>query len=331
MHNINQSSPSDKTSNNKQKQAQTVATPLSKHYAAPKFHHSPAPASLPPPPFLSKSLPQRDASSFPTHVASYTESSPLGFLFSAKDREESLSRLRSESPPIMTYRHTPQPGAVISIDDLFSSAATKRSSTPTILEQPKPQPEPKPKPAWGAVQKPEALPLHEIAATTPKKGYHRKTQSSPVLETIMQPKRSSPEKKEPRANAGERPKSKGKVTPADVNKKTRKTKAPPAPVTITPKSILKRETPQEQTRTTTTQSPTSAPRPVRASAYTPLRPKATDSPRSFASFDSNEDDLRRQAVQLMDLLKVQPSSRDSSPHVKEDIENDLRRLLRLSA
>lgn len=98
----------------KEQRSSAIATPnktakhsnyegeLFNHYAGPTFHHSPAPANLPPPPFLSRSMPAHKVNDFGGRASLPTEQSPLHFLFS-KSRDETINELRSHPPPSLDF------------------------------------------------------------------------------------------------------------------------------------------------------------------------------------------------------------------------------------
>lgn len=373
-----------------QQQAQAIATPISKHYAAPKFHHSPAPASLPPPPFLSKLFSSKDGSTEKNDVsapvlAPASESSPLGFLFTAKERETSLLNLQSERPPRMdsigtAARHgsnTLPKGPSLSISDLFKMNEAEKSkgvvphplriSSPledAVLQTPELPVTNKPQSVWAnrpQVDSAKATASNRSAITEPE---HSK-QTPPTQAMTPRPSAKKKQLFDAKADtfvdAKDLEKSKIKTKPTQVSSESHKKSKKvvntkklltTSPQPITPRMILKRESVSLGRNSTEEQKgkeDKNTHRESGSSSFKALKKRVQPSTlytgvHKELPLEDSEEDLRRQASHLMDLLKLQSAtpSRESSPaqHTLKqpqqtdspsEVENDLRRLLRLSA
>lgn len=353
-------------------QTQASSTPISKRaveYAGPSFNHSPAPCNLPPPPFLSKSVPAREPASFQHRLATEAESSPLSFLFSAKEKEDSLKHLQTQRPPTIGYNRTDS-GRVMSAaqttnlttdaesDESFNGLAPGRSSVQTPIQNssssapsnrhsfPKTENRPKKSP-WASIEIPKAINISDRSSdildtrpmTTESIGHShlRKegefcTKSSESVKTAIKPKKSI----------------------SDINRKKKSTKSTPAqPAKAVPRMILKREPEALATNPiSSAQHSQQSHRESSASSFKPLKRKSSlgrDLPATSGHLPRDaEEELRIQAANLMSILHLQPvrgaitetrgsspSSHNFAPHSGEQnslrIETDLRRLLRLGA
>ena len=227
---MQQSHPTSNTTSASAKQKAGLATPVSsKHYAAPKFHHSPAPASLPPPPFL------KDSSS-----------SPLGFLFAAKDRE--------------TPKESAPRAPVFKWDNVELPKVELRDVTKEQREQ---------RPKEGITERRTRNLQESRSIKETKEGRSNGSKERTTKDTKERRTKESTDKFEHKFERLKRP------TTTDKRKKK-----------VVPKTILKRETPVE------------------------------------VPIDETEAELRRQAVHLMELLKLSPRPNDD--------DNDARRMMRCS-
>lgn len=326
----------------KNRQAPSFATPTTKkalEYAGPSFNHSPAPANLPPPPFLSKLVSQSSLSDSPQKYA-YESNAPSALLFDTRlvpevDRDASIHQSKIVNNNVVGSKvehneaaRTPGslreaggisrgPGSAENTNyqkqSTIHSTTTSQSTTdPGQLRKPNP---------W---LRDKARPQHPPATISLSDVRHATTQYN----------YSSMRK--PLAQDTRRKKTKASKTTATES---------------TPRAILKRPTQVSATK----RQPgdvqaglAQTARPNTESTYVPLQKhdsnqevRLSDSQQALSQTQAQEEELLRlQTSQLMSLLEIQPdislrsSSNEGSAHEnkstsKDGMEADLRRVLRL--
>lgn len=314
-------------------QIQASATPVRRamEYAGPSFNHSPAPSTLPPPPFLSKSAPRRETLVQFNQDTPEVDSSPLGFLFSAKAKEDALKKMQTERPPALNYASTSQPqGPSPEPDHLHNNVKASIDSSKALPK----------KSAWAPLEKPRKF---DISANVDSALSIAQTQGDRTIAS----KRFSP-RNTADPNFADKQTIKAKKSNNDLTRKKRHSKDSPVKTT-TPKTILKREQNQELPTTAdeAIQPKSQSSKTTPANTFKPLRRKSPSDGKAVHIANAkreSEEELRSQAANLMAILRLQPpasptSTRKSSPalgHYGNDqgsafIEADLRRMLHMNA
>ncbi|CCG83530.1 protein of unknown function [Taphrina deformans PYCC 5710] len=350
---MQQQTQQNKSPRARSKQIQAVATPISKkaaEYAGPTFHHSPAPANLPPPPFLARSISQQKDSlanstsgSAPSSLP--VESSPLSFLFSAMQKEESLQRYQSESPPVLGFQSNLSATNVVKTDhniparsglfnmdgeDAALPATRKDSRRTAAVSQPATANTTAPrKSPWAPTEKPRAVSIPEQESSHKQEEVSAKTAGFPTSatkRTVGDKSRlfdaqdgvgSSTNRHNPNSVKG------GRSSTETPRKKkahrntsaTSQATTPQSVSKVTPKKILKREVVDPQPGPCPSEPKSVTPRETASSTFVPLKKTRAPTPQKTAKREvESEDDLRQQAAHLMSILHLPtPSPRDNSP------------------
>lgn len=372
MHNIKaqqMQQPHRKSPRPKPKQQQILATstPVKRavEYAGPSFNHSPAPSSLPPPPFLVKSAPRRDPAALFALASPEPEPSPLSFLFTAKDKEDALKKLQVDRPPPLAYAPVTQAVPETSLANATQPELQRRASA--LLWDPQEHASLKsqmrlentaqqyPSPStffdsslkrspWATVDKPKAINLNDNIAqakdTRPP---------APVRSDKDAAPKPPPSKKAAAPNLSDRKIIKPKKSNGELLRKKRNSREGPAP-SVQPIQILKRQQADhspEPSAKAPVETKVQPQRETSANTFKPLRrrsPSNRDAHSSAATLKESEEELRQQAVNLMAILQIHspadarspapsrerfvPETRDYNP---SRIESDLRRMLQLGA
>lgn len=326
----------------KNKQAPLVATPISKkalEYAGPSFNHSPAPAKLPPPPFLSKLVTQNSPSNSSwKHGLNPEESSDR--LFNAESaidlqHDGSIGRPPSSGHALEGTKTEHKEAKTVACD----------SRNPAIISH------------WTVLGE-SCEPGQLVMPSTPP--------AQKVVDQAHQ-KKSNPwtiEKKEiPQAQVStsngqsslQSTASTRKSLSHDPRRKKSKANKPSSTAESVPRAILKRPTSVSAVQSPLADTHSRPPQGTRIKSESPYTPLHRQVPISkFCSLNDEEalsnaqaqaqeeESLRLQTSQLMSLLEIRPENERSSQDTegrsegnestsKDGIEADLRRLLRLGA
>lgn len=339
------------------KQVQAVATPIGKkaaEYAGPSFNHSPAPANLPPPPFLSRSSSQQKEVQQPLNGGAslpVVDLSPLSFLFSAKQKEDSLRQISLDRPPALGYQYGSSHGLTTAATPaqqprsglfnmegadapLVSQIEMRAASNRAVVAR---EAQPKmPSSPWAPMEKPRAVNILEPQVGEPKtptkpaeieaKDGSSSSSSKPRSRNVDgKPDGSTDRSKAKRASV-EGVARKKKQQQQQPSKSGAPSTTPKTPIKVVPRTILKRESRDGQADESCPQQHQSipqssaAPRQTATSTFKPLRKKAVTTTTTTttdayppADFES-EEDLRLQAANLMSILKLPtPSPGTASP------------------
>lgn len=358
----------------KGKSSQAVSTPIGKksvEYAGPSFNHSPAPANLPPPPFLSKSLPQRSSSSFGGRVSPPVGASPLSFLFDAKQKEEELRDLGGSRPPSLNYQATTRRSelsglavqsrhALVDLEgeendsSIESRADTKSRPSSKIPYNTSPAPRKSP---WAAVEKPKSIdlldPTSQMDQVSAPRSVRQKATISSSPAAVKREGLDRVASAEQISTHSTKTNTKGKKVNVETPRKRKNPKngtttentTPKQSTPVTPKMILKRDPNDSPAAPRTSQTESRSTRVAASpSTFKPLKkvPAAAAASPVRVEGQTEEEDLRQQAANLMAILQLKPSSstnQEGSAHGtsqnegpknnESSFESDLRRMLQL--